>query len=532
MTFLMALTVPACGDDGGDPSPTAESETPAVTATPNATNLPIADAFDLATQAPLFVAYGAQAGDFIHGFSSVASGDFNGDGLEDLLIGAPLADGPDDSREDGGEAYVIFGRSDPLPSLDLAANEQDITIFGAAAGDNLGITVLALDLNGDDVDDVVIGAPGVTAGRDLRTDQGRAYVFFGSADMEGTLDLANETAAFDFVVTGAEGFSRIGHAIATGDVNGDNVADLILGAPFAGREVGSPPGSPRKESGEMYVIFGSSAVGGEVSLAFDQPGFTVSSEQRHGQFAAAVAAGDVNGDGIDDIIVGAPQMDFGDKEAVGAAFVFFGGSGLTGRRFIAENEQDASIIGAKAGDSFGLPLASADVNGDGIADIVVGARTAGGSDNDRPAAGAVHMLFGRSDLAAASDLSQQRSDIAIVGANGGHLVPMSLALSDVTADAAADIILTTFTGPSERPDAGAIYIIPVSASLPSTVDLAQPAYRFAVVGAEVDDRLGSALAVLTSGNTPRLLVLASAADGLDNQRPNSGEVYILPIPRD
>ncbi len=533
VVFLLALTLVACRDDGGNPSP-PNSETPTAAATPASTVPSSADTFDLSTQSPLFTIYGSDAGDFIHGFSSVASGDFNDDGQGDLLIGAPLADGPDNSREDAGEAYVIFGRSGASTSLDLAASEQDITILGASSGDNLGLTVLALDLNGDDVDDFVLGAPGVTAGRDPRTDQGRAYVFFGNPNRTGTVDLADETPRFDFVVTGAEGFSRIGHTLAAGDVNGDGVADLILGAPFAGREEGSPPGSPRLEAGEVYAIFGSSSLGAEVNLAFDQPSFTVSSEQRHGQFGAAVAAGDVNGDGFDDIIVGAPQMDFGDREAAGAAFVFLGGRGLSGRRFIALGHQDASIIGAEAGDNLGLPLASADVNGDGIADIAAGARTAAGIDDDHPAAGEVQVLYGRRDLRGELDLSRQAGNIAIYGADGGHLVPMSLVLFDVTADRVADILLTTSTGPTERRDAGAVYIIPGSASLPATIDLAQTAYRFAVVGAEPGDRLGSALNVIagSENEAPRFLVLASAADGVDNQRPDSGEVYIIPVPLD
>lgn len=527
LLLLFALTVTACGSDK-KPSPTsAQSETP----NDSPTSQPAAGVYDLSAQSPPFVAYGIDSGDFTHGFSSVAAGDFNGDGAPDLLVGAPFADGPGNAREDAGEAYVIFGQPQLSGSIDLAEGEQDVTVFGATAGDNLGLTVLAADINGDGLDDIVVGAPGVSdvGGRDERTDQGRTYVFFGSEDLAESFDLGAGPEAFDFVITGAEGFSRIGHALAGGDVNGDEVTDLILGAPFAGREPGSPPGSPRKEAGEVYVVYGSSSLSGELHIAFDPVGFMASSEQRHGQFGAAVAAGDVNGDGIDDVIAGAPQMDFENREAGGAVYVFFGGSDLGGRRFIAQGEQDAGVIGAKAGHGLGFPLSTGDVNGDGIDDIVAGARAAGAEDA-RTAAGAAYVLFGRADLDGERDLSQAAPDSVIYGAGAGNLLPAALSTFDLVGDGALDIIVSTSTGPQERPQAGAVYIVAGSTAFPNVVDLATVATGPAIVGAEAGDRLGSALAVfrLEADGQPAFAVLASGADGPDNARQDSGEVYVIP----
>jgi hypothetical protein len=98
----------------------------------------------------------------------------------------------------------------------MAQGTRDMTVYGAKEGDQLGTSVLAADLNGDGVDDIVVGAPGVTAGDDPRTDQGRAYVFFGSDSVPETVDLAD--GGFDFTVTGAEGFSRLAHPMASGDL--------------------------------------------------------------------------------------------------------------------------------------------------------------------------------------------------------------------------------------------------------------------------------------------------------------------------
>jgi hypothetical protein len=333
-------------------------------------------------------------------------------------------------------------------------------------------------------------------------------------------------------VTGAEGFSRIGEALARGDVNGDGADDLILGAPFAGREVGAPPGSPRKEAGEVYAVFGGSSLSGEINIAFDEPDFMVSAEQRHGQFGAAVAAGDVNGDGVDDIIAGAYQMDAGDRADAGAAYVFFGGDSLGGRRFIAETDQDVTVLGALASDGLGLPVASEDVNDDGTDDLILGARTASGPDSTRRTAGGVYVLFGGSGLRGELDLAQEAADAVIYGASDAFLIPASLALADADGDGATDIILSTSViGPVERLGAGAIYIVPGGDALEGAIDLADPAHRFAIVGAEPDDRLGAAMTIVPGeDDRERLLILASGADGPDNERPESGEVYLLDLP--
>jgi hypothetical protein len=517
----LAVLVPlaaACGGGGeADRSPAA-TQSPTPTSAPDATPTgPI----DLSTSAPATTVYASDSDDFAGG--SIASGDFNGDGLADLLLGAPMGDGPDSSREDAGEAYVVLGRTTRPASVDLAKGEQDVTLYGAALGDNLGTSALAADLNGDDIDDIIVGAPGVTVPPDPRTDQGRAYVYFGSADLAGTLDTAEET--FDFVVTGAEGFSRLGHALASGDVSGDGVADLVLGAPFAGREVGTPPGSQRKEAGEAYVVFGSPTLAGEVNIAFDEPDFMVSAEQRFAQFGGSVASGDVNDDGVEDVIVGAPQADGEEREAAGAVYVFFGGDDLSGRRFIAAGEQDATFLGGRADDAFGMPLASGDVNGDGIDDIVAGARTSDGPDDARAESGDVSVLFGGPGLAGTSDLAETAAGATVYGSGPGHLIPNALALGDLDGDGLADITLATTTGHVDRFAAGAVYVI-AGAGLEGPRDLADPA----VVGAEADDQLGSALIVIPDDDEPTLAVLARGADGPDNGRSEAGEVYLIGLP--
>lgn len=517
--LVLVLAAGACGDDGGPPPSPLQSPAPG--------GQPLA--IDLAGASPLLTAVTDDPGDVQAGIAPLAAGDFNGDGTADLLIGAPFADGPDESRPDAGEAYVVFGQPGLKGEVSLTPKEVGLIVYGAAAADNLGFAVAAADLNDDGIDDVIVGAPGVTAGRDPRTDQGRAYVFFGSPELRGSRDLAAEMAEFDFVVTGAEGFSRLGHALASGDVNGDGATDLILGAPFAGREPGTPPGSPRTEVGEVYVVLGSSSLAGEVNIAFDQPDFVASGEQSFGRFGAAVAAGDLNRDGIEDIIVGGPQIDVVERDAAGAVYVFLGSRRLDGKRGVADAE--ISVYGADPRDALGETIASGDIDGDGGADLLLLSRSAEGPNNARGASGEAYLLL---DLKGPQpiDLATAAADALIYGADPGDMFALSVAVTDVDGDGRDDAAfgVPAAGGPANARNRGGEAYLLFGDSLNGTIDLLSDVGRYVnVLGAEPDDHLGSGIAFgdLNGDGRPELVVSAAGPTGAE-ARP--GKVYVLTLP--
>jgi hypothetical protein len=487
---------------------------------------------DLATTAPLLTVFAGDTGDIRNDVPSLAVGDFNGDGVDDLLVGARFGDGPDNLREDCGEAYLILGSHDLPSTIDAAKGQQNLTIYGEKAGDYLGFGVAAADLNHDGIDDVIVSSPtswGVPD-PDYRTNRGEAYVFFGRKDIGGIIDLANQ--ATDVRIIAAEGFSLMGDSMATGDVNGDGIADLVLGAPFAGRDPGSPHGSHRTELGEVYVIFGSPSLRGDISIPQKQQNFTISGPEQYSELGDAMAVGDVNGDGIDDIIATAEAADGpeGSRPNAGVVYVVFGSRNLGGVTDTAQNQQDLVILGADAQGALGFFSASGDINGDGIDDIVLVAQRASGPD--RETSGVAYVIFGSRHLKGTIDVAKGEQDVTIVAADAHDLLSSCAASHDLNGDDIDDLMLGTgfASGPANQRDgAGEAYVIFGSHDLSTFIDLAQPTYDIVLFGAQSDDRLGGAVTAgdLNDDGRQEIIVAAVGVDGPGDGRQEAGAVYAI-----
>lgn len=506
LALAVLLATTGCGDDDSTNSSPSPSGAPSGEAS-------IEDADTLLT-----VTY--PAGDVQLGApASVASGDFNGDGETDLLIGAPMADGPDDLRPDAGEAYVLLG---PLSGdVDLASDTPAVRVLGALSGDNLGAGVAAGDLNGDGTDDIVLGAPNSNGLTNIRTDMGEAYVIFGRSDLPATVDTANREQDFDLVP--AEGFSHLGLAFAIGDVDGDGTDDLVAGAPYAGRADGTPVGGERTTVGEVYVLYGGSDFGGDATVAEQDQDVTISGLAQYDQFGQSVAVADVDGDGTLEIIVGASGYDGpdGDRDEAGGAFVFHQDPDLPTR--LTRDDAGTIITGADENDTFGTLVAAADVNGDGRAEVIASAPGGAGPANDRHAAGEVAVI----DLAgdpAQVDVGSDAAAHRIFAPTAGELAPAAMAVSGTAQLIALGSSMRDGGGQAKS---GAVYV--AGALLEADADLAT-ATMLQLNGGAANDGAGSALAFadVDGDGVGELLAQAAGVPSMMGVDPNyRARLYII-----
>jgi hypothetical protein len=306
---------------------------------------------------------GLQGG--LYGSAVANAGDVNGDDIEDVLIGAPeYTDGSPDTATKEGLVELFYGAASG-PGLDTAA---DWSFQSDQKDARLGISVASAgDVNADGFDDVIVGSKYYS---DTLHNEGAAFVFYGSGD--GLADTP-DWSAFGGQVGAAFGLDVAG----AGDLNNDGYDDVVVGAPFFNKQVDE---SVQYNNGALYVFFGSDA-----GLSAT-PGWTLIGEVTDGALGYSVAgAGDVNNDGYADLIAGAPYTD-GIFDTEGTANIYLGSAAGLHRVWTYSGGVDFARLGFDVG---GL----GDVNSDGYDDIVVGAYW---YEDDQPAEGRVFVFEGSS----------------------------------------------------------------------------------------------------------------------------------------
>ena len=339
------------------------------------------------------------------GGSVSSAGDVNGDGYDDLIIGTRNAD--PNGELGAGETYLVYGGAS-APGTEGVLDLSDLdgtngfTLTGIDGRDRSGSSVSSAgDVNGDGYDDLIIGAPNADPNGD--SDVGETYIVYGGASAPGTdgvLDLSDLDGTNGFILNGIDAGDRSGFSVSSaGDVNGDGYDDLIIGARFA-----DPNGG---DSGETYIVYGGASAPGtdgvlDLSTLDGTNGFTLTGIDAGDESGFSVSsAGDVNGDGYDDLIIGANEASpNGDSEA-GETYVIYGGASAPGTDGVLDlSDLDGSngfiLTGIDAGDSSGFSVSSAgDVNGDGYDDLIIGARDADSNEFFiRPFSGETYLVYG------------------------------------------------------------------------------------------------------------------------------------------
>ena len=383
------------------------------------------------------------------GYRVSNAGDINNDGVDDLIIAAPLANR--NGITFAGESYVVFGGANVGSSgvfnlSDLnGTNGFTITGFGGDSGRSVSN---AGDINNDGVDDLIIGAP--FAFRNGIAQVGESYVVFGGTNVasSGTLNLSDLNGTNGFPITGIGDIDTIGNSVSNaGDINNDSIDDLIIGG-----------------FGKSYVVFGETNVGSGGSLnpsSLDGTNGFVINIVGNNKFSLSVSnAGDINNDGIDDLIIGTYEADPNGKENAGQSYVIFGkknvGSGGTFNLSNLNSTNGFAINGIAAGNESGISVSNGgDINGDGIDDLIIGASRA--PANGVFQAGQTYVLFGETNVASSgtfnlSDLNGTNG-FAINGITENSFSSSSVSnAGDVNADGIDDLIIGA-------PDGGQAYVV-------------------------------------------------------------------------
>ncbi len=359
-----------------------------------------------------------------------SAGDVNGDGFDDVLIGAPKYD--QDSIK-GGAVFAFYGSAGGLETVPgwTASSDLKGARFGAAISG-------AGDVNGDGFDDVIIGAyhyNGELPDESKQPEEGRVFLYYGSA--------AGLSPNPGWLVEGNQSYAQLGYAVSrAGDVNGDGFDDVIIGARWFSH---------------IYLTEGAALVFlGSVDGPGNTPAWIATGGQAGAAFGSAVStAGDINGDGFDDVIIGAPMLDTAAGEDTGAAYVYLGSaSGLASLPVW-------DVAGPHAGAEFGAAVSTAGrVNNDSFADVVIGAPAAA---INLAGEGAAYLFFGTSTgLASAPGwLAAGEQENARFGAAVSHT-------GDINQDGLDEFIVGAPFFSGDQASEGAIFIYSLGGDSPQS----------------------------------------------------------------
>ncbi len=423
------------------------------------------------------------------GGAVAAVGDMNGDGLGEIAVAGT---GADTAGGDAGAIWILGALSSGVRSLGTA----DHMYSGSLAGSNAGSALAAPgDIDGDGFADLLIGGAGAELGG---IDSGGAWLVLGPGTDFSNLADASGRFIGEYAYDGAGG--SVGW---TGDATGDGVVDLLIGA------IGYGDGGFQNQ-GAAYLVSGTDR--GEVDLR-DARG-RIEGEARMDRLGAAVSgAGDHDGDGLHDLLIGAPSY----PANLGNGAIYLALSPIEGR--VSAVDLAAAWMGEAEAHAAGSSVSSGDVNGDGYSDLVTGAPGADLGETDQ---GAVYVVFGGGSPSGMGSLAG--ADLKIVGeASGDALGQVVDAHTDADGDGVWDVWMGAPGQDRAARDAGAaglLYGGPVGALSFADVD-------FRVYGVEDGDAAGSSLSMAGDLNGDRIPDLIVGGPGRDPAGDASGGAWVV-----
>ncbi len=438
--------------------------------------------------------------------SKIAIFDFNDNGQNDLFFG---------SNDIGsrGHVYGIFDQ--PLHHglvIDLLKVEIHLEIYDEYPND-VGYDVIRCDINADDIGDLVVSD----------SNEGEVHLFIGSDQwVPGTeINLANESADITFINS-----YGLGCDMTSADLNNDGLEDLVIGAEYAANPVGW-------STGAVYVFFAGPQYAASpmtIDLAVDQADLTIYGYSWQDQFGHSLTTGDVNNDGIRDLIVGAWRA-VSASDKLGRTYVFFGSGDWPDHHVIDLSSQsaDATVIGPQWASGLGFSVASGDIDGDGIDDIISAAHHYEGTDN---AMGAGYMIKGRSSFmpGATFNLESEPADLTCIGEARDSELGISMGAGDLDGDGLDEWVICASNFTSGLQSNGKGFVIAGSPLIPPqhTIDFSvhQPTIKVLRHADDEDLTVSNSELSDVNGDGTDDLILASRRADMPG-RDHCGKIYIF-----
>jgi hypothetical protein len=442
---------------------------------------------------------GAGAGDEA-GIAVAGGADLDGDGYDDLVIGARHES---TSASQAGAVYVIYGSPGLEGDITLGDTAEMDVLTGEYAADKAGRIVSVGEVSGDAYPDLLIAAPSADPSGDL---SGTAYIVFGPPSSGSPADA-------DVKFTGRTGYNYAGVDITSGDVDGDGAGDVFIGA--IGNDVGGA------NSGTIYVLYGD-LVAGTVTAA--SVADYITGEEDNDEIGTPIRAMDLNGDGVDELLIGAASNDGGGANS-GAVYVVEGP--ISGALSLAD--ADIKYNGESAGDKLGTSLSPAgDIDGDGTLDFVTGAvfDDAAGAD-----CGAAYVVLG--DIASIGGDISEVASLKIVGESSNDNFGANIAADgDIDGDGTNDFIIAAPTTDIVADSSGTVYVFygsgsgSVDASSSASINASEADARFE--GDLLEDKLGASVGYvgdIDGSGTQDAFVIGAAQD--DAGGVDAGAAYLI-----
>ena len=432
---------------------------------------------------------------------SIAAGDINGDGYQDILISATQSH---IDTANLGSVYILLGTWERKTEIDLKAMNPDIEIRGRYVGGLFGSALEVYDFNVDGYDDIVISE--TRADPLNRDDAGIIYLFYGKNDFNDIIDLSQDGA--DVTFTGAQAGDHFGTAISSGDVNGNGKQDLVIGAEgvdsaenitcggtyiilntiewsapatidlsgdftghliygkeandLSGRAVGctdidydgrddviigahkadSPIPNLLVDAGEIYIMFGANDFPYQIDLSLRKPDITIIGNEKRGWFGFSILAQDINRDGFGEVIVGAPQENYFDKIDAGSVYILNGRSLFAGPEslHIDDVEDKIKIVGHMESANIGWSIATADFDANDLHDIAIGCPQA--ASLDRQYSGSTFIVYDTFWENYLVDLNDFNSCCTVLGEDKQGFLGKQIAICDLNNDLLPDLIMS------------------------------------------------------------------------------------------